>query len=249
MSNTAVRRARLASLGAVPVPRAPAAVVHVRPAPPQSFFGARRYSPNQPQARRGGGSTMRRTSTRRRWVVVAPVAVLAALALSAAASATRSLFFEETASAFWAVPYECADGSVVQGTLLVQTTRDFESRETEDPDPAARVQFLAVCPDGTSFSWGAPTVPATITSARNLKSVTAAGSGIARDNVGGTHQVSLDVTCTGVGPRAAPRRGAAPRPRVESCSTASSSSTERPTTPPGPPRSSGSTPRSDPEPT
>ena len=32
-----------------------------------------------------------------------------------------------------------------------------------------RVQFLAVCPDGTSFSWGAPTVPATITSVRPLR--------------------------------------------------------------------------------
>jgi hypothetical protein len=38
----------------------------------------------------------------------------------------------------------------------------------------SRVQFLAVCPDGTSFSWGAPTAPATITSTDNLKSVTAA---------------------------------------------------------------------------
>jgi len=142
---------------------------------------------------------MRRTSTRRRWVVVAPVAVLAALALSAAASATRSLFFEETASAFWAVPFECADGSVVQGTLLVQTTRDIEAPATEDPDPTARVQFLAVCPDGTSFGW-AGFLPATITSTDNLKSVTASGSGVVRDNVGGTHQVSFDVSWTAVGP-------------------------------------------------
>ena len=62
------------------------------------------------------------------------------------------------------------------------------------------MQFLAVCPDGTSFSWGAPTAPATITSTENLKSVRATGSGIARDNLGGTHQVSFDVTWTAVGP-------------------------------------------------
>jgi hypothetical protein len=98
------------------------------------------------------------------------------------------------------VPHECADGSAVQGTLLVLSTRDFEAPETEDPEPTARVQFLAVCPDGTSFSWAAPTAPATIVSTENLKSVVAAGSGIARDNLGGTHEVSFDVTWTGTGP-------------------------------------------------
>jgi hypothetical protein len=88
--------------------------------------------------------------------VVALVALTAALAFSTTASAVRELFFEETASAFWAVPHQCADGSIVQATLLVQPTRDFESPDTEDPDPTARLQFLAVCPDGTSFSWGLP---------------------------------------------------------------------------------------------
>jgi hypothetical protein len=44
-------------------------------------------------------------------------------------------------------------------------------------------------PDGTSFSWAAPTGPATIVSTENLKSVTAAGSGIARANLGGSHLV------------------------------------------------------------
>jgi hypothetical protein len=140
------------------------------------------------------------TSARPRWVVVALVALTAVLAFSTAASAERSLFFEETAEAFWAVPHECADGSIVQGTLLARSTRDFESPDTEDGDPTARVQFLAVCPGGISFSWAAPTAPATITSTENLKSVTAAGSGIASDNVGGTHQVSFDVAWTGVGP-------------------------------------------------
>jgi hypothetical protein len=136
----------------------------------------------------------------RGWFVVTLAALIAVFAFAAAASAERSLFFEETAQAFWAVPHQCADGSTVQGTLLVQPTRDFESPDTEDPDPTARVQFLAVCPNGTSFSWAAPTAPATITSTENLKSLSAAGSGIARDNLGGTHQVSFDVTWTAVGP-------------------------------------------------
>jgi hypothetical protein len=140
------------------------------------------------------------TSERRRWAVVALSALIAVLAFSATASAERSLFFEETAEAFWAVPHECADGSIVQGTLLVRSTRDFESPDTEDPDPTVRVQFLAVCPNGSSFSWAAPTAAATIRSTENLKSVTATGSGIARDNLGGTHQVSFDVTWTAVGP-------------------------------------------------
>ena len=143
---------------------------------------------------------LRTPSARRRRVVVALAALTALLAFSTAASAERELFFEETASAFWAVPHECADGSTVQGTLLVLSTRDFEAPETEDADPTARVQFQAVCPDGTSFSWAAPTAPATITSTENLKSVTATGAGVARDNLGGTHQVTFDVAWTGVGP-------------------------------------------------
>jgi hypothetical protein len=89
---------------------------------------------------------------------------------------------------------------VVPGTLLVQTTRDFEAPDSEDSDPTARLQFLAVCPNGSSFSWGAPTVPATITSTNDLKSLTASGAGIARDNLGGVHEVSFDVAWTGVGP-------------------------------------------------
>jgi hypothetical protein len=140
------------------------------------------------------------TFAQRRQVAVVLAALTAVLAFSSSASAERSLFFEETAEAFWAVPHECADGTTVQGTLLVRSTRDFESPDTEDSEPTARVQFQAVCPDGRSFSWAAPTAPATITSTENLKSVTATGSGIARDNLGGTHQVSFDVAWTGVGP-------------------------------------------------
>jgi hypothetical protein len=140
------------------------------------------------------------TSLRR---VAAPLAVLvvALTALTATpAQADRNLFFEETAGAFWSVPHECADGSIVQGTLLVQSTRDFEAPDTEDADPTTRVQFLAVCPDGRSFSWAAPQAPSTITSSENLKSVHTVGSGIARDISGGTHTVSCDVTWTAVGP-------------------------------------------------
>jgi hypothetical protein len=139
------------------------------------------------------------TSVRR---LAAPLAALV-LALTAAiaspAQAVSDRFTEKTAQAFWSVPYQCADGSIVQGTLLVQSTEDFEAPDTEDADPTARVQFLAVCPDGISFSW-AGFLPATITSADNLKSVHAVGSGTVRDNSGVLHTVSFDVTWTAVGP-------------------------------------------------
>ena len=140
------------------------------------------------------------TSRSRRRVVVLLAGLTAVLAPASPASASKSLFFEETAAAFWAVPHECADGSIVEATLLVESTRDFESPDTEDADPTARVQYLAVCPDGTSFSWGLASAPATITSTSNLKSVSASGSGIARDILGQPHQVSFDVTWTAVGP-------------------------------------------------
>jgi hypothetical protein len=143
---------------------------------------------------------MKTTTARRRKLVMGFAALLATLAFSTSASADRSLFFEETAEAFWAVPHQCADGSTVTATLLVRSTRDFNAPDTDDPDPTTRVQYLAVCPDGTSFSWAAPTAPATIVSEDNLKSVHAFGSGTARDNLGGTHAVTFDVTWTGVGP-------------------------------------------------
>ena len=116
----------------------------------------------------------------------------------ASAGAERSYFFEETAQAFWAVPHACADGSIVQATLLVRSTRDFEAPETEDANPTARVQYQAVCPDGSSYGW-VGIIPATITSADDLTSVTAAGAGNVRDIFGVTHQVSFDVTWTGHG--------------------------------------------------
>jgi hypothetical protein len=130
----------------------------------------------------------------------AVAATLLAASTAAAAHASAPAFFEETAEAFWAVPHVCADGSTVEGTLLVKPTRDIEAPETEDPDPTARLQFLAVCPDGLSFSWGAPTVPATITSRKRLKGITATGSGVARDILGVTHQVTFNAVWKGVGP-------------------------------------------------
>ncbi len=142
------------------------------------------------------------SSRRRRGVVFALATLTAVLAIPPAASvsAQKSRLFEEAAEAFWEVPHVCVDGSTVPGTLLVHSTRDFESPDTEDLDPTARVQFLAVCPGGISFSWGAPATPAVITSTNDLKSVTATGSGVARDILGGTHQVSFDVAWTGFGP-------------------------------------------------
>jgi hypothetical protein len=140
------------------------------------------------------------TPGRRRLVVVLLATAATILAAPASASAAPTQFFEQTAEAFWGVPHECEDGSTVPGTLLVRTTRDFEAPATEDDDPTARVQFLAVCPDGTSFSWAAPAAPATIVSVGNLRRVTATGSGIASDILGGTHDVTFDVTWTAVGP-------------------------------------------------
>ena len=140
------------------------------------------------------------TTRHRRWLAVPLATSAIVLTASVPTAAAPSRFFEEAAEAFWEVPHECADGTTVAATLLVRSTRDFERPDTEDPEPTARVQFLAVCPDGSSFSWGAPTVPATIVSTGNLQRVTAAGTGTARDNLGGTHTVSFDVAWTGFGP-------------------------------------------------
>ena len=140
------------------------------------------------------------SSSRVRRLVVVLAALVASMAFVAPAAAERELFFEETAEAFWAVPHVCADGSTVQATLLVRSTRDFNAPDTEDPDPTARVQFLAVCPDGTSFSWAAPAAPATITSTENLKSVTAVRIGNREGHLRNAHAVTFDVTWTGIGP-------------------------------------------------
>lgn len=143
------------------------------------------------------------SSGRRRGVLAVSLTAafgVLALPVPASAAADTSVFVEETAEAFWAVPHVCADGTTVQATLLVRSTRDFETPETEDADPTARVQYQAVCPGGLSFSWLAPAAEATITSTPNLKSVAVTGSGKARDNLGATHDVTFDVTWTGVGP-------------------------------------------------
>ena len=132
---------------------------------------------------------------------LALLALLGALALPAAASAQaeRFYFFEETAEANWSVPHECDDGSIVQARLLVRSTYDFESPDTADAQPTARVQYQAICPDGSSFSWvGIGAV--TYTSTENLKSVSISGAFTVRDNSGITHDVTIDVTWTGSGP-------------------------------------------------
>jgi hypothetical protein len=86
------------------------------------------------------------TSARRRWVALSLSALTAVLTFSLSASAERSLFFEETAEAFWAVPHACADGSTVQATLLVRSTRDFNAPDTEDPDPNGQGAVLGRLP-------------------------------------------------------------------------------------------------------
>jgi hypothetical protein len=132
---------------------------------------------------------------------LALLAVLGALALpgSASAQAEQSYFFEETAEANWSVAHQCADGSIVQARLLVRSTYDFESPDTEDADPTARVQYLAVCPGGFSFSWVRNAGPVSHTSTANLKSVSVSGAFTARDNSGINHDITIDVSWTGSG--------------------------------------------------
>jgi hypothetical protein len=145
---------------------------------------------------------MSNVATGRRWVVGLLGAVLPLVLVTPGtpAFAAAPNFFEETAEAFWTVPHPCADGSTAQGTLLVKPTRDITAPETEDADPSVRVQFLAGCPDGLSFSWAAPVAPATITSRKHLRRITAVGSGVARDILGVTHQVTFDAVYRGFGP-------------------------------------------------
>jgi hypothetical protein len=134
----------------------------------------------------------------------APLAavVVALTALQATpAQAVRNLFFEQQAQAFWSIPHECADGSVVQGTLLVNPTYDYNAPETVDTNPTTRVQFLAVCPDGSSFSWiTRPSASSAISIDEDLASMTTSGSGTAVEPDGTIHQVTFDVAWTGVGP-------------------------------------------------
>ena len=141
------------------------------------------------------------TLRRVRVVLLAFVAAAGALVVStqSPSQAEQSLFFEESAQAFWAVPHECADGSIVEATLLVASTRDFFWPDREDQEPTVRVQYLAVCPDGSSYSW-IGFLPATITSEPNLKSVHATATGTVRDIFGDLHVVTVDVTWNAVGP-------------------------------------------------
>jgi len=133
---------------------------------------------------------------------VSLLVILSALALPTAATAQppeRSYFFEETAEANWSVAHRCGDGSTVDARLLVSSTYDFESPDTEDEEPTVRVQYLAVCPDGTSYSWGRAGAPVSYTSTGNLKRVHVAGALTVRDIFGVTHDVTVDVSWTGHG--------------------------------------------------
>jgi hypothetical protein len=143
--------------------------------------------------------TTRRAAPRR--YAVSLLVVLGALAWPAAASAQaeRESFFEESAAANWSVAHECADGAVVQARLLVQSTYDFASPDTADAEPTARVQYQAICPDGTSYGWSQFACPVTHTSAPNLKRVHVSGTCTVRDTFGATHVVTIDVTWTGDG--------------------------------------------------
>jgi len=134
-------------------------------------------------------------------VIVSVVGLLGSLAFatSASAQAETSVFFEEQAQANWAVQHECDGGTVIEARLLVESTRDFETPETEDADPTVRVQYAGVCPEG-SFNLVGNQIPATITSTENLKSVHAQGEGIVRDALRNPHPVTFDVSWTGSGP-------------------------------------------------
>lgn len=133
-------------------------------------------------------------------------AVALVVAPSTSAFAATETFFEEQATANWSVAHTCASGAVVDARLLVESTRDFESPDTEDAQPTVRVQYQAVCPDGTSFGWvgiigdDRPLDEhATIESAPDLEGVHASGTGTVRDNLGVNHDVTFDVTWTGTG--------------------------------------------------
>ena len=140
------------------------------------------------------------SSSRVRRLVVALAALAASMAFVAPATAERELFFEETAEAFWAVPHQCADGSTVEATLLVRSTRDFDAPDTEDPDPTARVQFLAVCPGGTSFSWAAPTARRPSRAPRTSRASAPSDPESPGTTSAAPTTVTFDVTWTGVGP-------------------------------------------------
>lgn len=97
------------------------------------------------------------------------------------------------------MPHSCDDGSTVEARLLVRSTRDYEAPETEDDNPTARAQYLAVCPGGISFSW-VGTGSVSIVSTNSLKSVDVDGTIRMRDNSGFFYHVSMDVSWTGDGP-------------------------------------------------
>jgi hypothetical protein len=133
-------------------------------------------------------------------VVISLAGLVGALvATSASAEGDTSLFLEEQAQANWAVQHVCDDGTVIEARLLVESTSDFETPETEDADPTVSVQYAGVCPEG-SFNLVGNQIPATIASTGNLERVHAQGVGNVRDSLGTLHPTIFDVSWTGSGP-------------------------------------------------
>ena len=131
--------------------------------------------------------------------VVSLLAALALLVVPAIASAAKG-FQEQVASARWATPFQCPDGSTAaDGRLIVETDNFIEAGTTPDPDPPLRLGFVGQCPDGT-FSWGFLR-PAPTQFDANLTNVSVSGTfANVVDNRGGVHTVAVDARWTGTGP-------------------------------------------------
>jgi hypothetical protein len=129
-----------------------------------------------------------------------PPALVALTALLAPAAASATPFTEQDAQARWQIDFKCPDGSTASGGRLFLETDNFRpAGKPRDPNPPLRVGFTGQCPDGT-FSWGflhaAPTQWAP-----DVKRVAVnTTSGIATDNRGVTHTISVSALWTGTGP-------------------------------------------------
>jgi hypothetical protein len=124
-------------------------------------------------------------------------ALVVLTALLAPAPVSAAGFTEQIAQATWMIDFRCPDGSTASGGRLFLETDNFIAAGTaRDPNPPLRVGFTGQCPDGT-FSWGFNS-PAPTQWDPNLKSVTiATTTGIARDNRGVTHTISVSASWTG----------------------------------------------------
>jgi len=85
-----------------------------------------------------------RTIFRLKWLAVALVPVVSVLAIPAAVSAAKPIrFFEETAEAFWEVPFACADGATATGQVTFDGAliADGPSNHPTRPAPFIRVDI------------------------------------------------------------------------------------------------------------